>query len=101
MSAAEAPGGVIMAMGSPGTTRSRTKTMAPTPTSVGGITPSRLMISPHLISVSPCSRVLCRRDQLRNEHAIGFRHHLHSLLVDDRLHGVEQRDHLAHRGEIG
>src|ERR1700727_802073 len=100
MSAAEAPGGIIMAMGSPGTTRNRTKTMAPTPTSVGGIRTSRLMISPHLICVSPCSRALGRRDQLRKDHAIGLRHELQPLLVDDRLHILEQRDPLAFLGDV-
>src|ERR1700676_1770500 len=53
MSAGEAPGEIIMAIGSPGTTRSRTKTMMHTPNNVGGMRTSRLMISPHLIGVSP------------------------------------------------
>src|SRR6202047_4362414 len=53
MSAGEAPGGIIMAIGSPGTTRSRTNKIMHTPNSVGGMRTSRLMISPHLISVSP------------------------------------------------
>src|SRR5713226_502087 len=100
MSAAEAPGGIIMAIGSPGTTRSKTNTMTPTPTSVGGIRTSRLMISPHLISVSLCLFALRRRDQLRKNHAIGLRRDLQSLFVDDRLHILEQRDHLAFLGNI-
>jgi hypothetical protein len=49
----EAPGGIIMAMGSPGTTRSSTKTITATPNSVGGTRTSRLISSPHRILVSP------------------------------------------------
>src|ERR1700730_14875417 len=95
MSAGEAPGGIIMAIGSPGTTRSSTKTITATPTSVGGMRTSRLMISPHRIVVSPCPASLSRCDQLRKHHAVGLSHDLQALFVDDRLHILEQRDHLA------
>src|SRR5882757_11096234 len=74
--------------------------MTPTPSSVGGIRTSRLMISPHLISVSLCLAALRRRDQLWKNHAIGLRHDLQSLFVDDRLHVLEQRDHLALLGDV-
>src|SRR3977135_3644198 len=95
MSAGEAPGGIIMAMGSPGTTRSNTKTITATPTSVGGMRTSRLMISPHRIVLSPYLASLSLCDQLRKNHTIGLRHDLQALFVDDRLHILEQRDHLA------
>ncbi len=55
-----------MAMGSPGTTRSSTKTI----------------------------------DKVRKDHAVRLRHDLQSLLVDDRLHILEKRDHLALLGDI-
>src|SRR5229473_3938140 len=98
MSAGEAPGGIIMAIGSPGTTRSSTKTITATPASVGGMRTSRLMISPQRIVVPPCLACLAPlslRDQLRKNHAVGLRHDLQSLFVDDRLHILEQRDYLA------
>src|SRR5882757_3075736 len=95
MSAGEAPGGIIMAMGSPGTTRSNTKTITATPTRVGGMRTSRLMISPHRMTYRPALPSSGLRDQLRQDHAIGLRHDLQSLFVDDRLHILEQRDHLA------
>src|SRR6202171_4443860 len=95
MSAGEAPGGIIMAIGSPGTTRSSTKTITATPASVGGMRTSRLMISPQRIVVPPYLPSLSRCDQLRKNHAVGLRHDLQSLFVDDRLHILEQRDHLA------
>src|ERR1700730_8126852 len=95
MAAAVAPGGIIMAMGSPGTTRSSTKTITATPTSVGGMRTSRLMISPQRIVVLPRLAFLGLRDQLRKDHAVRLCHDLQALLVDDRLHKLEQRDHLA------
>src|SRR5580692_5209632 len=89
-----------MAMGSPGMTRSNTNTMTPTPTSVGGMRTSRLMISSHRIVLPPCLRSLRRRDQLRKNHAVGLRHDLQRLFVDDRLDVLEQRNHLAFLGDI-
>src|SRR5665647_1749716 len=100
MSAGVAPGGIIMAMGSPGTMRSSTKTITATPKSVGGMRTSRLMISPHRIVAGPAFKSLGLRNQLRKNHAIGLRHDLQSLLVDDRLHILEQRNHLAFLGDV-
>src|SRR5207237_978930 len=45
MSAAVAPGGIIIAIGSPGTILSRTNTTTATPTSVGGTSRNRRTIS--------------------------------------------------------
>src|SRR5260370_11186853 len=84
-----------MAVGSRGTTRRNTKTLTDTPTSVGGMRTSRLMISPHRIVLSPYLACLSLCDQLRKNHTIGLRHDLQALFVDDRLHILEQRDHLA------
>src|SRR6202171_1528354 len=95
MSAGEAPGGIIMAIGSPGTTRSSTKTITATPASVGGMRTSRLMISPQRIVVPPYLTSLSRCDQLRKNHPVGLRHDLQALFMDDRLHILEKRDHLA------
>src|ERR1700716_4063012 len=95
MSAGETPGGVIMAMGAPGTTRSNTKTITATPTSVGGMRTSRLMISSPRLVLSPFLASLSLCDQLRKNHTIGLRHDLQALFVDDRLHILEKRDHLA------
>src|SRR3984893_517289 len=101
MSSADAPGGIIIAIGSPGTTRNSTKTITATPTSVGGMRTSRLMISPQRIVVSPYPIALgLLRDQLRKNHTVGLRHDLEALFVDDRLHILEQRDHLALLGDI-
>src|ERR1700733_14306214 len=100
MSAAVAPGGIIIAIGSPGTTRSSTKTITATPTSVGGMRTSRLMISPPRILVCPVFALLGRRDQLRKDHAVRLCHDLQALFVDDRLHKLEQRDHLAFLGDV-
>src|SRR5882757_6295463 len=100
MSAAEAPGGIIIAIGSPGTMRNSTNTITPTPASVGGIRTSRLMISPHRIAVAPCPVALRRRDQLRKDHAVGLLHELQPLFMNDRLHILEQRDHLAFLGDV-
>src|SRR5580700_2444683 len=101
MSAGVAPGGIIIAIGSPGTTRNSTKTITATPTSVGGMRTSRLMISPQRIVVSPYPIALgLLRDQLRKNHTVGLRHDLEALFVDDRLHILEQRDHLALLGDI-
>src|ERR1700704_1752400 len=95
MSAGVAPGGIIMAIGSPGTMRSSTKTITATPTSVGGMRTSRLMISPQRIVVPPYLTSLSLCDQLRKNHPVGLRHDLQALFVNDRLHILEQRDHLA------
>src|SRR5260370_2835414 len=84
-----------MAVGSRGTTRRNTKTLTDTPTSVGGMRTSRLMISPHRIVLSPYLACLSLCDQLRKNHTIGLRHDLQALFVDDRLHILEKRDHLA------
>src|SRR5215475_4447722 len=103
MSASEAPGGIIIAMGSPGTTRSSTKTMAPTPNKVGGTSTIRRMISPHRMAVVPRwfgPASSGRRDELRKDHAVRLRDDLQSLLVDDGLHILEQRDHLALLGDV-
>src|SRR3982074_3801621 len=95
MSAGEAPGGIIVGMGSPGPPRSNTKPITATPASVGGMRASRLMISPHRIVLSPYLASLSLCDQLRKNHTIGLRHDLQALFVDDRLHILQQRDHLA------
>src|ERR1700733_869009 len=101
MSASEAPGGIIIAMGSPGTTRNSTKTITATPNRVGGTRTSRLMISPHRIAMRcSLSLSLSRRDELRKDHAARLRHDLQALFVDDRLHILEQRDHLAFLGNV-
>src|SRR3984957_10703174 len=101
MSASEAPGGIIIAMGSPGTTRSSTKTITATPNRVGGTRTSRLMISPHRIAMRcSLSPRLSRCDELRKDHAVGLCHDLQALFVDDRLHILEQRDHLAFLGNV-
>src|SRR5580704_4258860 len=101
MSASEAPGGIIIAMGSPGTTRNSTKTITATPNRVGGTRTSRLMISPHRIAMRcSLSLSLSGRDELRKDHAAGLRHDLQALFVDDRLHVLEQRDHLAFLGDV-
>ena len=53
MSACEAPGGSIMAIGLPGTTRTRTKTMSATPNSVTTVEARRMRTARRVIGYFP------------------------------------------------
>src|SRR5580704_7715594 len=110
MSCGPAPGPIIMAIGSPGATRSNMKTMTATPNSVTAAMPRRRRRIDRIIDAltfsrragegepSPASSLL--RDEGRLHGARDVRRHLEIGLVDDRLHILQQRDHIALLGDV-
>src|SRR3984957_8760539 len=116
MSAWLAPGEIIIATGSPGTTRRRTKTTTATPASVANATRRRRRIAsaiiasscPHPVAAewaargrSPSGRSGRRRHQRRLQSAGLIRRDLEVRLVDDWLDVLEKRNDIALFGDIG
>src|SRR5581483_739861 len=99
MSAWLAPGGIIIEIGSPGTTRRRTKTTTATPKSVGGTRRRRRITAPFSIR-SPVPSASGRLYRLRQEHTVGLRRQRDAFPRDDRLHVLEERDDLALLGNV-
>src|SRR5690349_7411706 len=99
MSAGLAPGAIIMAMGSPGTTRNSTKTISPTPNSVTAAMATRLdnlamAIEYSDLRLGHCLAAgLCPADEHRLHRARHARRDLQVGFVDDRLHILQQRNH--------
>src|SRR5436305_1736296 len=94
MSAAEAPGEIIMATGSPGATRNRTKTTTATPASV-----TRAMLprrrAPPIIQGwhGACPSTLSDQARLKRPGAVGL--HLQRRLKHDRLVVLHERQHVT------
>src|SRR6202167_6030842 len=116
MSAWLAPGEIIIAMGSPGTTRRRTKTTIATPTRVASATRRRRRIASAIIASSrahaippmatawtqsPSRRSGGRRHQRPLQGAGLVRRDLEVRLVNDRLDVLQEGNDIALFGDIG
>src|SRR5271170_914307 len=115
MSAWLAPGEIIIATGSPGTTRRRTNTTIATPASVASATRRRRRIASAIIASSwphqpclgrprharsPSRRSGRRRDQRRLQGAGFVRRDLEVRLVEDRLDVLQEGNDIALFGDI-
>src|SRR6218665_3499249 len=96
MSPGPAPGGIIIATGSPGTTRIRTKTTRLTPSSVSRRWTAWRNRAPRQCLPSDSGPA----NRLRQHEAGAVRRKAQALAVDHRLAVLEQRDHQRVVGDV-
>ena len=102
MSASRAPGGSIIAIGSPGTTRNTMKTITATPKRVRGQQQAAQEIAARQGALLRGLRRLGSRlaDRLRQQKAGDVGRHLQPRTVDDGLHVLEERNDVALLGDV-
>src|SRR4051794_5360495 len=100
MSPGLAPGAIIMAMGSPGATRSSTNTTTATPSRVAAAATRRWRAASAIMARATALRVSGLGDEGRLQRAGDVGRHLHGRFVDEGLRVLQERDHVALLGNI-